>query len=84
MDLAEQCNKPLNVSRMRMHMIDKRAIIRKIESLPEADLQKISLFLSSLGVKPDARDHKADALSKVIGICEGPEDLAEKHDSHAY
>jgi len=28
--------------------------------------------------------HKADALSSVIGICEGPQDLAEKHDSYAY
>lgn len=65
-------------------MIDKKAIIRKIESLPDADLKKISEFLSSLEDRPDARDYKADALSRVIGICDGPQDLAEKHDSYAY
>jgi len=47
-------------------MIDKKAIIRKIESLP------------------DARNYKAAALSRVVGICDGPQDLAEKHDSYAY
>jgi hypothetical protein len=40
--------------------------------------------MSSLEVKPDTRKHKTDALSGVIGICEGPQDLAEKHDSYAY
>ena len=45
-------------------MIDKKAIIRMIESLP------------------DARNYRADALSRVVGICDGPQDLAEKHDSY--
>jgi len=45
-------------------MIDKKEIIRKIESLP------------------DARNCRADALSRVVGICDGPQDLAEKHDSY--
>jgi hypothetical protein len=61
-------------------MIDKEAIMRRIDFLPDADLRKISKFLSSLEEKPDTRKHKADALSSVIGICEGPKDLAEKHD----
>lgn len=65
-------------------MIDREAIMRKIDSLPDADLMKISKFLSSLEEKPDTRKQKADALSGVIGICEGPQDLAEKHDSYAY
>jgi hypothetical protein len=40
--------------------------------------------MSSLEERPDTRKHNADALSSVIGICEGPHDLAEKHDSYAY
>ena len=63
-------------------MIDKKAIIRKIESLPDADLKKISEFLSSLEERPDARNCRANALSRVVGICDGPQDLAEKHDSY--
>jgi len=68
----------------RIPMIDKEAIMRKIEALPDADLKKISTFLSSLEEKPDTRKHRADALSSVIGICEGPQDLAEMHDNYAY
>ena len=48
----------------RFLMIDKKAIIRKIGSLP------------------DARNYRADALSRVVGICDGPQDLAENHDSY--
>lgn len=62
-------------------MIDKETIIRKIAALPDADLQKISEFLSSLEERPDRSKQKTDAPSSVIGICEGPRDLAEKHDS---
>jgi hypothetical protein len=76
--------KHLIESEKRIPMIDREAIMRKIDSLPDADLKKISKFLSSLEEKPDTRKQKADALSGVIGICEGPQDLAEKHDSYAY
>ena len=65
-------------------MIDKETIIRKIAALLDADLQKISEFLSSLEERPDRGKYKTDALSSVVGICEGPRDLAEKHDSYAY
>jgi hypothetical protein len=65
-------------------MIDKEVIMKKIATLPDADLQRVAEFLSSLEEGPDARKQKADALSSVIGICEGPQDLAEKHDSYAY
>jgi hypothetical protein len=34
-------------------MIDEEAIMRKIDSLPDADLKKISKFLSSLDERPD-------------------------------
>jgi hypothetical protein len=60
-------------------MIDKEVIMKKIATLPDADLQRVAEFLSSLEERPDARKQKADALSGVIGICEGPQDLAEKH-----
>jgi hypothetical protein len=40
--------------------------------------------MSSLEERPDTGKHKADALSSVIGICDGPQDLAEKHDNYAY
>jgi hypothetical protein len=40
--------------------------------------------MSSQEERPDTEKHKADALSSVIGICEGPQDLAEKHDNYAY
>jgi hypothetical protein len=60
-------------------MIDKEVIMKKIATLPDADLQRVAEFLSSLEERPDARIQKADALSGVIGICEGPQDLAEKH-----
>ncbi len=65
-------------------MINKEVIIKKIATLPDADLQRVAEFLSSLEERPNVRKQKADALSSVIGICEGPQDLAEKHDSYAY
>lgn len=34
--------------------------------------------------KSEVKKRRKDALDEVIGICEGPEDLAEKHDSYAY
>jgi hypothetical protein len=40
--------------------------------------------MSSVKERPDTGKHKADTLSSVIGICDGPQDLAEKHDSYAY
>lgn len=34
--------------------------------------------------KREVKKRREDALAEVIGICEGTEDLAEKHDSYAY
>jgi hypothetical protein len=62
-------------------MQDRDVIIKKIQSLADTDLQAIAEFLRSMKMKKAARKHKPDALSQVIGICEGPSDLAEKHDS---
>ncbi len=65
-------------------MQDRDAIIKKIQSLADTDLQAVAEFLQSLETKKGARKHRADALSQVIGICEGPSDLAENHDRYAY
>ena len=65
-------------------MPDKDAMIKKIQSLPDADLQEVAEYLDFLEEKKTTRKRKPDALSQVIGICEGPSDLAEKHDSYAY
>lgn len=40
-------------------------------------------------LEPKDEPHKAkkrrkDALAEAIGICEGPENLADRHDSYAY
>jgi hypothetical protein len=64
-------------------MQDKDVIIKKIQSLPDTDLQEIAEYLDFLDEKKVSRKRKPDALSQVIGICEGPSDLAEKHDSYA-
>lgn len=65
-------------------MQDRDAIIKKIQSLADTDLKAVADFLRTLETKKAAGKHKADALSQVIGICEGPSDLAEKHDRNAY
>lgn len=65
-------------------MPDKDEIIKKIQSLPDTDLQEVAEYLDFLEEKKTSRKRKPDALSLVIGICEGPSDLAEKHDSYAY
>ena len=65
-------------------MQDRDAIIEKIRSLPDIDLQEVADYLDFLEGKKRAQKHKTDALSQVIGICDGPSDLADKHDSYAY
>lgn len=65
-------------------MQDREAIIKKIQSLPDEELKKISEYIALIDEKKIARKRKPDALSDVIGICEGPIDLAEKHDSYVY
>jgi hypothetical protein len=65
-------------------MADREAIMKKIQSLPEVDLQEVARLLDSMEEEKAARKRKPSALSQVIGICEGPPDLAEEHDSYAY
>lgn len=47
-------------------------------------MDEVAEFLRSLETKKAVGKRKSDALSQVIGICEGPSDLADKHDSNAY
>lgn len=65
-------------------MTEREVIIKKIQSLADTDLQEVARFLHSLEVKKAAGKQKPDALYAVIGICEGPSDLADEHDGYAY
>ncbi len=65
-------------------MQDRDVLIKKIQSLADTDLQAVAEFLSILETKKANDKPKSDALSRVIGICEGPSDLADEHDSYTY
>ncbi|OPY50263.1 MAG: hypothetical protein A4E49_02799 [Methanosaeta sp. PtaU1.Bin112] len=65
-------------------MQDRDVTIKKSQSLADTDLLEVAEFLRSLETKNASRKHKPHVLSQVTGICEGPPDLAEKHDSYAY
>jgi len=60
-------------------MIDREEIIAKIRSLPDDLLKGVAEFIRRLEER-----RKKDVLSDVIGICEGPSDLAERHDKYVY
>ena len=45
--------------------------------------KQVHFLIDLLQRQKTARKHKLDTLSQVIGICEGPPDLAEEHDSYA-
>ena len=71
----------------------KEHIIEKIKSLPENRLEEIVDFIEFVEAKKKRElepaperigGEKADPLSQVIGICEGPSDLAERHDKYVY
>ncbi len=64
-------------------MFNRKMIIKKIESLPEEDLSAVADLLDTLE-RRETRRSKGNTLEEVIGICEGPPDLADKHDSYAY
>ncbi len=61
-------------------MIDREEIIAKIRSLPDDLLKEVAEFIRRL----EEEKRKKDVLSDVIGICEGPPDLAERHDKYVY
>jgi hypothetical protein len=61
-------------------MIDREEIIAKIRSLPDDLLKEVAEFIRRL----EEEKRKKDVISDVIGICEGPPDLAERHDKYVY
>jgi hypothetical protein len=71
-------------------MILKDYIIEKIKSLPGEALQDLNDFIDSLEARmkgiplKEEAGKEFDPLSQVIGICEGPSDLAERHDKYIY
>lgn len=74
-------------------MVSRDYIIEKLRSLPEESLEEIADFIEFVGTKkkrkpeaiPESMEKgRAEPLSQVIGICEGPSDLAERHDKYIY
>ncbi len=69
-------------------MIERKHIIEKIKSLPDDTLREVLDFIEFLEEKRRREEEKRkegkDPLAEVIGICEGPSDLAERHDKYVY
>lgn len=66
-------------------MASRDQIIEKIKVLSEERLQEVADFLDLMEEKNRMKPRiKMDILSKAIGSCECPSDLAEKHDKYAY
>jgi len=66
-------------------MLQREYIVKKINSLPEDILEEVMDFIDFLESKRKRSSiAKEDPLSKTIGICEGPSDLAENHDKYVY
>ncbi|WXG41516.1 MAG: DUF2281 domain-containing protein [Candidatus Freyarchaeum deiterrae] len=69
--------------------MDKDSLIQKVRSLPEDSLREVMDFIEHLEEKKKRetekkKKEKKDLLEDVIGICEGPSDLAERHDKYVY
>jgi hypothetical protein len=67
-------NKPLNTNILTVSALRKKPMLPPVQKNPDA-IQSKRKRLSIV---------KEDPLSKTIGICEGPSDLAEKHDKYVY
>ena len=72
-------------------MLEREYIVERIKSLPGESLKEVTDFIEFLEAKrkrlveeEGGKKEKGDPLSKVIGICEGPSDLAERHDKYVY
>ena len=61
-------------------------IVERIKSLPEDALKEVIDFIEFLEAKRKVEEGnvEGDPLARVIGICEGPPDLAERHDKYVY
>ncbi len=68
-----------------IQMLQREYIVKRIKSLPEESLEEVVDFIEFLESKRKRLSIvKEDPLSKTIGICEGPSDLAEKHNKYVY
>ena len=66
-------------------MASREQVIEKIKTLPDESLGEVADFLEQLEDRSRLRPKKkTDILSRVIGTCEGPADLADIHDRCAY
>ena len=67
-------------------MLEREYIVERIKSLPEDTLKEVIDFIEFLEAKRKVEEGnvEGDPLAKVIGICEGPSDLAERHDKYVY
>jgi hypothetical protein len=66
-------------------MLQREYIVKRINTLPEDILEEVVDFIDFLESKRKRLSIvKEDPLSKTIGICEGPSDLAENHDKYVY
>jgi hypothetical protein len=71
-------------------MLEREYIVERIKSLPDESLKEVVDFIEFLEAKrkrlveEKEKEEEADPLARVIGICEGPSDLAERHDKYVY
>ncbi|MBS7252191.1 MAG: DUF2281 domain-containing protein [Candidatus Freyarchaeota archaeon] len=68
--------------------MDRDSLIQKVKSLPEDSIKEVMDFIEQLEKKKrktgEKKKEKKDLLENVIGICEGPPDLAGRHDNYVY
>ena len=71
-------------------MLEREYLVERIKSLPKDSLKEVVDFIEFLEAKrkrlveEEKKRVGGDPLTKVIGICEGPYDLAERHDKYVY
>lgn len=66
-------------------------LMKRIKLLPEESVREVTDFIEFLETKrakrkaeEAAKKEGNDPIAAVIGICEGPSDLAEKHSTYIY
>jgi hypothetical protein len=71
-------------------MVEMEYIIERIKSLPDESRKEVTDFIEFLETKrrrvaeEKEKEGEGDPLARVIGICEGPSDMAERHDKYVY
>jgi len=72
-------------------MAGVKDLMERIKSLPDESVRELTDFIAFLEAKrakrkaeEAAKEEGNDPIAAVIGICEGPSDLAEKHTTYIY